>query len=442
LVLVAAAGVLSADRLVTLYAPAFRLVPGKHEMAVFMTQILWPFLPLVVLAAVWMGILNSRDRYAVPSLAPSFFNFASIVSAFTLCPFFSWWLGWPAIYGMAVGAVIGGLLQWLVQVPALRKEGFRFHWNFDFKDPDLRRMVVLMGAGTFGLAATQINIMVNSILASGAGDGAVSWLNYAFRLMQFPIGVFGVAISTANLTKVAKTSHDLSAVSDAVTEALRLVLVLSVPSAFGLAFLGIPIISVIYEHGVFHAADTHATAMALAGYSLGLVAYSGIKVMVPVLYSLGMARSAVWSSGLSVAVNVVLCFAFVGRWGFMGLAFATSIAAIINAFVLLFILEKRLKQINFKSLLRCLAATLLASGCMAIIVYLLQAAVGIVPFSPIPLTGPWVKATFLEHLTFLFVGLAAAMVVYFLVAKLCGLKELKEIQEIVWKRFARTKGIR
>lgn len=441
LTLVSVAGVLLADPMVRLFAPAFRETPGKHEMTVAMTQILWPFLPMVVLAAIWMGILNARERYATPALAPSIFNLASILAAFTLCPLLAYSLGWPPIYGMAVGAVIGGLGQWLIQVPALRREGFRFRFKVNVGDPALRKMVVLMGAGTFGLAATQINILVNSTLASGQGDGAVSWLNFAFRLMQFPIGVFGVAISTANLTKVARESADgdLSAVSKSVGDALRMVMVLTVPSAVGLAILGIPIISVIYQRGRFDVSDTYATSMALAGYSLGLVAYSAIKVLVPVLYSLGKARSAIWSSGLSVALNIALCLALVGRFSFVGLAFATSMAAILNALVLLVILQLHLKQIDFKNLFFCLLSTIAASLFMAIIVYILQGFAGIVPFSPIPLTGAWVNATFSQHLLFLLVALSAAVAIYAFVGRILGLRELELIQKLLWKRLNTTK---
>ncbi len=433
--LVAVVGVLLADPLVSLYAPEFAEVPGKHEMTVAMTQILWPFLPCVVLAAVWMGVLNARDRYGTPALAPSLFNIASIAAAFTLCPWVFWAFGWPPIYGMALGAVIGGLAQWLVQVPSLHQEGFRFRPLLRWRDPALRRMVILMGAGTFGLAATQIHVLVNSILASSQGDGPVSWLNYAFRLMQFPIGVFGVAISTANLTKVAResASGDFTAVSTSLSNALRLVLVLTVPSALGLAFLGIPIISVIYEHGAFDAQDTYATSMALSGYALGLVAYSGIKVMVPVLYSLNMAKAAVWSSGGSVLLNIALCLIFVDKYGFVGLAFATSCAAILNALVLLWLLERRLKQIDFNSLGRCLCGVVFASLFMTIIVYALQGWAGIMPFHPIPLTGTWVKATFSQHLIFLFLALLAAVMAYGVIGRILGLREFKQLQKVLWK---------
>lgn len=442
LLVVSIAGIFLSEWIVSFYAPAFREVSGKFEMAVTMTQILWPFLPMVAMAAIWMAILNARERFGTPALAPSLFNVASILAAFTICPLVSSAFGWPAIYGMAIGAIIGGALQWWIQIPALRREGFRFQFTSNWRDPDLQKMITLMGAGTFGLAATQINIFVNSLLASSQGDGAVSWLNYAFRLMQFPIGVFGVAISTANLTRIAKeaANNDFDAIRESVVRSLRMVLVLTVPSAVGLAVLGIPIISVIYEHGQFDSADTYATAMCLAGYSLGLVAYSAIKVLVPVLYSLGFTRYAIFSSGFSVFANVLLCFAFVGPFQYVGLAFASSISAILNAAVILVILEWKLKQINFRNLLSCFLFTLLGSLFMAIFVYYFQTIVGIAPFHPIPLTSSWQTATFWEHLIFLAAALLGAIVIYGAFAKLVGLKEFVQFQEVLWKRLRRTKG--
>ena len=442
--LIAALGVIFADPLVALYAPSFKEVPGKHEMAVAMTRILWPFLPMVVLAAVWMGILNARDRYGIPALAPSLFNVVSILAAFTLCPWVAHSLGWPPIYGMALGAVAGGLGQWLVQIPALRREGFRFQPLLDWKDPSLRKMVLLMGAGTFGLAATQINILVNSVLAAGAGNGAVSWLNYAFRLMQFPIGVFGVAISTASLTKVARESAagDLHAVCGSIRDALRMVMVLTVPSAAGLAVLGTPIISVIYERGEFTAADTHATALALAAYALGLTAYSAVKVMVPVLFALGKARAALWSSSLSVLLNVGLGIWWVKALGFAGLALGTSVAALVNAAVLLWLLQSHLKKINFVSLGRCLISTIGAALFMVIFVYILLGFTGIRPLGPIPLTGLWAGSNFAQHVLILTVTLGAGVVSYGVAGKVLGLQEVERIQGLLWKRLKqrRDKG--
>jgi putative peptidoglycan lipid II flippase len=435
--LIAIIGVFCADYLVAIYAPEFKATPGKHELTVALTRILWPFLPFVVLAAVWMGILNSRERYATPALAPSVFNIVSILSAFTLCVWVQQWFGLHPIYGMAIGATLGGLGQWLVQAPSLRREGFRYRWIVNLRDPALRKMILLMGAGTFGLAATQINILVNSMLASGQGDGAVSWLNYAFRLMYFPIGVFGVAISTVTLTKVSQqtASGDFEAIRASLQQALRMVIVLTVPSAVGLAVLGIPIISVIYQRGQFTADDTYAVSLALAAYSIGLTAYSGIKVLVPVLYSLGKARSAVWSSGLSVLLNIILCLLLVGPLGFTGLPLAASISALLNLAVLLFLMQRYVKQIDFKNLFGCLFRALIASLFMAIFVYTSMQYVGIRPFEPIPLTSRWLEANFSTQLLFLAASLLIGGISFVLSSRVLGIREVKQIQDLLWKRL-------
>jgi len=430
-------GIFFADSLVSIYAPAFKSIEGKHELTVGLTRILWPFLPLVVMAAIWMGLLNARDCYATPALAPSVFNIASILAAFFICPMMMPLFGLHPIYGMAFGAVLGGLGQWLVQWPALRGEGFQLQGKIRFRDPELKRIVMLMGAGTFGLAATQINILINSVMASGEGDGAVSWLNYAFRLMQFPIGVFGVAISTATLTKVSKevAANDMEKVRTTVVSSLRMVLALTIPSAVGLAIMGVPIISVIYEHGKFHAGDTYATAVALAFYAIGLSAYSAIKVLVPVFYSLGKSRVAILSSGLSVIVNVGLCVLLVQYWGFKGLAFAASIAAIANCLVLLIMIEVYAKKIDFMSLFKCLLICGGASLLMGLFLSLGLKLAGIPVFQPISEQSLWFHASFFKRVLFLCLALGAGVVTYISCAKVLGLQEINDLLSLCKKRF-------
>ena len=439
--LITVAGIVFADPLVTVFAGAFHEVPGKHEMTVHMTRILWPFFPVVVMAAVWMGLLNSREVFGIPALAPSCFNVVSILSAFTICPLVAHYLGYPPIYGMAIGATLGGLAQWLVQAPALRREGFRYRPVFEPRDPSLQRMVALMGAGTFSLAATQVNVLVSTSLAAGQGEGAVSWLYFAFRLMHFPIGVFGVAISVASLTKVSRevAAGNLQAVRDSLRDSLRMVMVLTIPSAVGLAVLGIPIVSVVYERGQFGPFDTYQTSLALAAYSLGLSSYSANRVMVPMLYSLGRPRAAVWTSALGMILNVGLCVALVGPMGFTGLALALSIAALANTVLLLAILQSALKQIEFNNLAVCLVKTLCASLFMAIFVYVFLGFLDARPFGPIPLTGVWDKANFAARLFFLLAALGIGVSVFGIAGKMLRLQELERLQGLLWKRLSKRR---
>jgi putative peptidoglycan lipid II flippase len=207
-------------------------------------------------------------------------------------------------------------------------------------------MIWMMVPGTIGLAATQVNLLVNTILATSQGTGAVSWLNYAFRLMQFPIGIFGVSLASATLPKVSYqwAKKDIQGVSETISHSLRSVFAVNLPASAGLAFLGYPIIELIFQYGRFYPEDTRSTAMALAMYAVGLTAYSAVKVLVPACYALGNTRVPVISSCLAVAVTIILNLIMVGPFGYWGLALGTSIAAIFNGAFLLGAIRKLIQQ--------------------------------------------------------------------------------------------------
>ncbi|MBU6376168.1 MAG: murein biosynthesis integral membrane protein MurJ [Bdellovibrionales bacterium] len=338
-------GILFADRLVGWYASAFRSVPGKFELAVTLTQVMFPFFPLVALAAAFMAVLNARGVFFVPAFASALFNIFSVILGVS----FTWLctkLGYEPILGMAVGVVAGGFVQAICQWPELvRKRAQelgsrppRVDRGPLFQDRDFRNMMLLMVPGTMGLAATQVNILVNSVLATSSGPGAVSWLAYAFRLMQFPIGVFGVSLAQATLPRVSAqwVSRDYSAAFQTLERSLIQTFAVNLPAAAGLAFLSEPIIALIFQHGRFTAEDTHQTAMALAAYSVGLAAYSAVKVLVPTFYAFGNTRIPVISSVLSVALTLAFNLMSVKALGFWGLALGTSLAAYGNLLFLLF----------------------------------------------------------------------------------------------------------
>lgn len=373
-------GILFAPELVSLYASAFKAVPGKFELTVRMTRIIFPFFPLVALAAAFMGILNACNVFFIPAFASALFNVVSIlVGVATAQLLFQYGARWGIhpIEGMALGVVVGGAVQAISQIPSLRKVGYRFpkkeasdpSWK---KDPALHRMLWMMVPGTVGLAATQINILVNSILATSQGTGAVSWLNYSFRLMQFPIGVFGVALASAVLPTISKfwVTQDVQGVQDSLVQSLKRVFAVNLPASAGLAFLGYPIIELIFQYGRFYPEDTQKTAFALAMYSIGLTAYSAVKVLVPACYALGKTRIAVISSVITVVATILMNLAMIGPFGYWGLALGTSIGALINALFLLYALRKLLRQAEgnlplwavFRSFLQHTAVALLMGG--------------------------------------------------------------------------------
>jgi putative peptidoglycan lipid II flippase len=360
-------GIVFADPLVNLFAAAYRSVPGKFELTVFLTRLTLPFLTFVALAAAFMGMLNALHRFFIPALSPAMFNVATIASALVLVPFMPS-LGLPPIAAIAIGSLVGGAGQVALQWPALRREGFRYRPILDWHDESLRRVLVLMGPGTLGLAATQINVFVNTVLATGEGTGAVSWLNYAFRLMYLPIGLFGISIATATLPAISRhwALNDEAAARRTVADGLSLMLMLNVPATVGLIVLATPIVRVLFERSAFTPADTAATAAALQFYAIGLVGYSVVRITSPVFYALGQSRIPVMVSVATVLLNVLLNVVLVRVMGYRGLAFGTSIAAMCNAALLMFFLRGRLGGIEGGRVAGSMVRIVVASALMGI----------------------------------------------------------------------------
>ncbi len=360
-------GILYSDRIVSMFAGEFRSEPGKFELTVQLTQIMFPFLPLVALAAIAMGILNSHGNFFIPALAPALFNVGSIIVAPSL---YYWFLhhGWDPILGMAIGTLTGGLLQLLAQIPPLLRKGFTYSLDFSWGHPGVQRIFLLMGPGMIGLASTQINIFVNTWLATSQGEGPVSWLNYAFRLMQFPLGIFGVAIATAALPTISAqiATNETELVTQTLSTSLRMVMMVNIPASLGLISLSHPIIAIIYQHGRFKESDAVSTSNALIFYAIGLFAYSSIKVVVPVFYAFGRSRVPVLISTFIVGLNIALNLILIHPLGYLGLALGTSLASFINMFLLLYWLQTYFVQMDIRELAKSFLKILIASIAMGI----------------------------------------------------------------------------
>jgi putative peptidoglycan lipid II flippase len=359
-------GIVFAAPLATLFAGDYRTVPGKLELTTQLTRVMLPFLTLTALAAALMGMLNSLHHYFLPALAPATFNVMTILCAVTLTPVLVA-TGLPPITAIAIGALLGGLTQVAVQWQPLRAEGFRYRPAIDWSDPGLRRILTLMGPGTLGLAATQVNLFVNTMLATGEGTGAASWLSYAFRLMYLPIGLIGVSIATVVLPIAARHAalDEPDAIRRAVARGLGLMLVLSVPATAGLIVLALPIVRVLFERGRFLPADTTAVAAAVQLYAIGLVGYSAARIASPVFYALGRHRVPVAVSVGAIAVNIVASVALVRVMGFRGLALGTSMAALAHGGALLWLLHRELSGLDSLRLLTTMLKTVAASTVMA-----------------------------------------------------------------------------
>src|SRR3954452_5962703 len=267
--------------------------PEEQVMTTLLTQIMWPFILLVSIAALVMGMLNAKHVFGMPAMASTFFNIGSIIAGVSI----GWWLdphfGRRALIGLAVGTLVGGALQMLVQFPTLWKVGFRFRPDFAWRDAGVRTVLGLMGPAVIAASAVQVNVLVNASFASYLEKGAVSWLTIAFRLMQLPLGLFGVAIGTVTLPLVSRSAAvgNIQEFRAILARGMRLAFLLTIPSAIGLAMLASPIISVIYEHGRFNAEMTRQTAGALQFYAIGLVSYSALKVLTPAFYAIGKRKT-------------------------------------------------------------------------------------------------------------------------------------------------------
>ena len=292
-------GIIFSPALVGLLAPGWEAAdPGKFALAISLTRTMFPFLLLVALAAQAMGVLNACNRFGVPALASTLFNIGSVVFGVLLALWLGPRFGIPAIQGMAYGVVLGGALQLLWQIPAMRSLGFRFRPGLDWSHPGLQRIIRMMVPAIIGSAAVQVNVAVNTNFASTIVDpvrglnGPVSWLQFAFRFMQLPLGLFGVAIASATLPAISRSvvTGKIDEFRRTLSNSIGTVLLLTVPSSVGLIILGRAMIGTIYEGRKFEAYDTQQTAVALSCYAIGLAGYAAIKVLAPAFYALGSAR--------------------------------------------------------------------------------------------------------------------------------------------------------
>jgi putative peptidoglycan lipid II flippase len=379
-------GTLFSPQLVRWLAPGFELVPGKFELAVTMTRIMFPFLLFVALAAQAMGILNACGQFGVPAMASTFFNIGSVLFGLILGRWVGPKLGFSPIVGMACGVVLGGILQMVWQMPSLHRAGFSIHLQHDWHHPGLQHILRLMGPAILGNAAVQINVMVNTNFASlildpvTGHDGPVSWLGYAFRFMQLPLGLFGVAIASATLPAISESAAlgRLDEFRRTLTQSLGTVFLLTLPSSVGLIVLGHPMIAAVYEGGKFKPYDTHQTAVALSFYAVGLGGYSALKVLAPAFYALHDARTPMLVSLGSILINFSVAYAMVrtGTLGHAGLALATSAVAWFGFASLLWILRGRIGGVHGRSLVRSVLRITLASAGMGLAIVLTSHGIG------------------------------------------------------------------
>jgi putative peptidoglycan lipid II flippase len=332
-----------APQLITVFAPTFIGDVEKFDITVNLTRIMAPFLAFVSIAALFMGALNSLKVFFIPSLAPAFYNIASILSMLTLSGVLHR-MGYHPIYSLGIGAFLGGFLQAAVQVPLILKKGYRPVWPKEFWTKRTKKIVTLIGPGLIGFAATQVNLLIVTILATGTMVGAVSWLNYSFRLFQLPVGILSVSIGNSNLVHFSEAwkKNDVKEAKASLQSSYYLSFLTIMPALVILFCLSEEIVNLIFERGRFNHQSTLMTAEALRMYALGLPFYGLYKILVPTFYALDRQKIPVIASLISIAFNVVFCMTLTPHFGFKILALGTTISVAVNAMVQSWIIKKDL----------------------------------------------------------------------------------------------------
>jgi putative peptidoglycan lipid II flippase len=363
LVVTALVGVVAAPWIVRAIAPGFTADPVQEHLAVLLTRVMFPYLILVGLSALAMGALNAEHRFFAAALGPAVLNAGMITGVLVLSGYTD-----PPILALAIGVLAGGVGQLLVQLPDLRATGLLVAPSGELRHPALARVARLLVPAVFGLAAVQVMVFVNTLLASLLPPGAISFLYYADRVMEFPLGVFGIALASASLPAMSRqaAAGDTRGLAGTLNFALRLAVYICVPATVGLVVLRAPITRILFERGRFAAADTAATAEALTGYAVGLVAFATARIAAQAFYAVGEPGSAVRVGIIAVAANVLAAVGLMRPLGHVGLAYASSVGAGVNVLLLLWLARRRFGPLGGRALAASVLRTAVAAVPVAI----------------------------------------------------------------------------
>ncbi len=424
LTIIVGIGILFTPQILHIIAPGFVDNPERFALTITLTRVMFPFLLFISLAALTMGILNSTHRFGPPAISSAVCNIVMIL--FILFPFYP-----KPIFSAAIGVVFGGLCQFAVQLPAVKKEGFSlsFQWPIFPLHPGLIQIIKLILPITISLSVTQVNILVSTIVASTLAKGSVSYLYYAMRLIHFPLGIFGVALATVLLptlsAQAAKGDH--AGLRQSLSFGLRLIFFIMAPAMAGLILLKVPIVHLLFEHGVFDRLATEGTAQAVLYYAIGLWAFAGVRVVVPVFYSLQDTKTPVKVAITAMILNVILSFALAIPMQHGGLALATSISAIFNFVILVVLLRKKIGSIDAKRIAYSHLKVILGTLCMIpSTLYISSMALWDSP-------GHWTEKTIL-----LAIAIVTSIVIYCITHAILKSEELIFLKNTIQKRLKRA----
>ncbi|HSJ01059.1 MAG: murein biosynthesis integral membrane protein MurJ [Verrucomicrobium sp.] len=426
-------GVLLAPWIIRLMAPGWMDDDTKIEFTVLLAQIMYPFILLVSLAALVMGMLNAKKVFGIPAVSSTFFNLGSMIVGGVV----GWYLdpsfGPKALVGFAIGTLAGGLAQLLIQLPSLRKVGFKFKPDFGWRDSGVRKVLQLMWPAVISGSVVQFNVLLSSIFASCllVKDGPVTWLGQAFRLVQLPLGLFGVAVATVTVPAMSRLATEgiTPEFKTTLVKGIKLVFLMTLPAAVGLAILAEPIVAIIFQRGRSTYYDTQMSAIALQSYAWGLVFYSAIKVIQPAFYAIDKRFVPLKVSFVAVAISAIMntLTVFVFKLGHEWLAMSTSVSALVNFSLLFLAMRKIAGRMQGRSLMINVGKLLIAVLCMAGVCWLGQATI----------LADWRHQHTAMRLVSLFVTIGVAAAVYFGVNALLRNEELDGFKAILKRKLGR-----
>ncbi len=411
-------GILMSEPLIRLMAPGFTEDSEKFALTVNLTRFMFPYMIFIGMMAIAMGVLNSLKHFTGPAISPIFLNISISLATVFISPYLA-----EPVYALAMGVLVGGFLQFAIQLPYLRRFDMTPGVVFDFRDTAIRKIFLLMGPAALGVGVYQLNIFITLWFASTLADGSISYLYYASRLVELPLGIFGVALATAILPNLSEyaSKKDYESFLSSLSYAIRMILLVVMPAAFGLLVLGYPIIDILFLRGEFGREAAQGTVIALYFYAIGVVPIATSRVLLSVYYSTKDTLTPALIALFSLVVNVILCVLLIGPLKHGGLALATSLSEITSFTLLMLILRRRYGAIGVRPILVTAGKALMASIVMTIFVY------GAIEFVVWDSRGVTFKAATLFSLIF------SGAAVYFMICAALKMKEVSFLREICVK---------
>jgi len=360
------AGILLSPLVVSLMFPGFKAIPGKFELTVLLNRLMFPYIFFISLVALCMGILNTLRHFFTPAISTVFLNISMILAALCLRGFFD-----APITALAVGVLIGGCIQLVMQLPVLWNRGFSLKPDFNFASPEVRSIALLMLPSVFGVGVYYLNITVSAILASLLPQGSVSYLYYAQRLFEFPQGIFTASVAQAVLPSMSRQAAegDIDGMKNSLSFGVRLMLFITIPAMAGLMICSKPVFSLIFMGGAFDYATVVNSASALLYYSVGLSFVALSRVLAPVFYALKDTKTPVYTALVTFIINLCLSLALMGPLKHGGLALATTLSASCNMLMLLWLLRRKIGSFGGRDIMITAVKSSVASIPMAALVW-------------------------------------------------------------------------